>query len=373
MKGKKINLLIPMAGEGSRFKINGYENPKPLIEVNGTPMIEYAINSIDIKEANHVFVIRKYSDENHTKNLRELLNRISPECKIVETNTLTRGSAETCMLAKKYIDNDDELMIANCDQFLSWDSRKFIEFVDANKNLDSIVVTYKSSDPKNSFAKLGKSGLVAKIAEKNPISDTALIGVHYWRKGKDFVSSTRKMINDNCMENGEFYVAPTLNYLIESKMQVGIYHLADNEYQSLGTPNDLRLHVGKLNEFKEGKPRTIICDIDGTIFKHAHRYSNLLKHDLELNNGVLEKFDEWDSSGLKIILMTGRKESARKLTENQLEKMGIPYDQLIMNVGNGPRVIINDKLFESSPDRAYSVNVKTDSGFEDVDWKKIGL
>ena len=367
-----MNILIPMAGEGSRFKISGYEKPKPLIPVLGVPMIEHALNSIDL-DGNYIFVIREYSSKFENEQLESCLRKIKPDCHIIKTKTLTRGSAETCLLAEKYINNEQPLLIANCDQFLSWDSNCFLKFLEnEGSGYDSVIITYNSKDEKNSFAKIDLDNNVLKVDEKKAISDIALIGVHYWKKGEYFIKSAKRMIEDNCLINGEFYVAPTLNYLISSKKKVGAYHLEKNVYHSLGTPSDLKLYIGKANEYKPNKAKTILCDIDGTIFKHAHRYSNISLNEVELNEKVQEKFDQWDSLGLKIILLTGRKESARPITVKQLELLGIPYDQLIMNVGNGPRVLINDKLNTSSPDRAISVNVEIDNGF-DMNWEKIGL
>jgi len=132
-------------------------------------------------------------------------------------------------------------------------------------------------------------------------------------------------------------------------------------------------NLGKQSEFYSIKPRTIICDIDGTILKHAHVFSDLNKFDPKANPGVIEKFNEWDSLGHKIILMTARKESARKLTESQLSELGIMWDVLIMGVTSGKRVLINDKLKEVDDDRAIAINVITDSGFDNIDWKVAEL
>ena len=212
-----------------------------------------------------------------------------------------------------------------------------------------------------------------KFREKKPISDLALIGLHYWKKGSDFVNSSREMIFKNEMQVNEFYIAPTYNYLISKGKKITNYHLNDNQYHSLGTPKDLHVYLVKKKEFSYDKPKTIICDLDGTIFKHCHRYSSLNEITPELNDGVIDKFNSWDSLGFKIILMTGRKESGRRITEAALERLGIPYDMLLMGVGNGPRVLINDKLNECDHDRAIAVNVVTDEGFNVIDWNKWSL
>jgi hydroxymethylpyrimidine pyrophosphatase-like HAD family hydrolase len=131
--------------------------------------------------------------------------------------------------------------------------------------------------------------------------------------------------------------------------------------------------VGKQAEFYSIKPKTIICDLDGTILNHFHRFSDLNKFDPELLSGVKNKFDEWDSLNHKIILMTARKESARKMTEEHLRQLGIPWDQLIMGVFGGERILINDKLLEEDTDRAIAINVITNKGFENINWKDMGL
>lgn len=131
--------------------------------------------------------------------------------------------------------------------------------------------------------------------------------------------------------------------------------------------------TGINSEFYSSKPKTIICDIDGTILKHLHKFSDLNRFDPQLLPGIKEKFDEWDSLNHKIILMTARKESARKMTENQLMDLGLMWDQLIMGVGGGERVLINDKLKPQDQDRAIAINAITNKGFLNIDWKEVGL
>ena len=181
------------------------------------------------------------------------------------------------------------------------------------------------------------------------------------------------MISNNEKDSGEFYVAPTYNFLINKGLKIKNYHLEKNEYHPIGTPKDLKIYIGKKNEFKTEKPKTIVCDLDGTILRHVHRYSDIKDDIPKTNPGVIEKFNEWDSFGHCIILMTARKESARNKTEKDLQLLGIPYDQLIMGVTSGKRVIINDKLTSSCKSRAGAVDIITDQGFKKINWKEIGL
>ena len=253
---------------------------------------------------------------------------------------------------------------------MEWDSTLFNNFIKGE--MDGAVVTYTSQDPKNSFVELGEDNKAKKIVEKDVISNIALIGLHYWKKGSDFVDSVEEMIKNDIRHKNEYYVAPTYNSLIKKGKDIRVYHLGENQYIPVGTPNDLNLYIGRKREYNKDKLKTIICDIDGTILKHIHKYSRLNERP-QILTGVREKIDEWDSTGHKIILMTGRKESARKVTEKFLEELAIPYDQLIMGVGNGNRILINDKITQVSFDRASSVNVVTNGGFNDTDWKKYGL
>jgi dTDP-glucose pyrophosphorylase len=363
----KMNILIPMAGLGSRFQINGYDVPKPLIKVNGTPMIELSIKSLNI-EGQYIFITRKY-DNDYDVELESILKRVCPDCVILQLADITRGSAETCLAAYDYINNDVPLIITNCDQYLNWNSK---EFLDTASIYDGCVVTYTSDNVKNSFVNT-IDGVASQFAEKSAISNNALVGIHYWHKGSDFIKSAMDMIDNNITTKGEYYIAPTYNFLINDNKRIGIFPLTDGQYHSLGSPEDVKLYLGKFNEYFSNKPKTILCDIDGTILKHMHSFSSVTLSQPEVLRGVIQKFDEWDSKNNRIILMTGRKESARELTEKQLKSLGLCWDLLIMNAGNGNRILINDKLSNDYPDRASSVNVITDNGFLDTDWSTVGL
>jgi hypothetical protein len=141
----------------------------------------------------------------------------------------------------------------------------------------------------------------------------------------------------------------------------------------LGTPYDISVFQAKIKEFHTEKPKTIFCDIDGTIIKHLHRFSDVSSKTPILLSDVLKKFNEWDSQGHRIVLCTARKESAREMTEKHLKELGICWDQLIMGLTSGPRVLINDKLNRLDPDRSISINLSTNEGFGKTDWDKYKL
>jgi len=236
-RDEKLNVLIPMAGAGSRFEQAGYTFPKPLIDVKGRPMIQVVTDNLNIK-ANYIYVVQKEHREKY--NLDTLLNLITPGCKIVETEGVTEGAACTALLAKKFIDNNNPLFFANSDQFVEWDSNEFLYKMNET-NADGGIVTFKATHPKWSFAKLNDKGLVTEVAEKNPISDIATVGYYYWKKGSDFVKYAEEMIKEDIRVNNEFYVCPVFNQAIKDKKEIRIYNI--KKMWGLGTPEDLKYYI----------------------------------------------------------------------------------------------------------------------------------
>jgi len=236
-QGGKMNVLIPMAGAGSRFQQAGYTFPKPLIDVEGKPMIQVVVDNLNI-EATFIYVVQKEHREKY--NLDTLLNLITPNCKIVEVDGLTEGAACTTLLAKEYIDNDAPLIMANSDQFLEWDSNEFM-YKMIEQKVDGGIVTFTATHPKWSFAKVDEYGYVTEVAEKNPISDIATVGVYYWAKGSDYVKYAEQMISKNIRTNNEFYTCPTFNEAIADGKKIKIFNI--DKMWGLGTPEDLKYYL----------------------------------------------------------------------------------------------------------------------------------
>lgn len=236
-KGGKMNVLIPMAGAGSRFSKAGYVFPKPLIDVRGKPMVQLVTENLNI-EARHIYVVQKEHYEKY--NLKHLLNLISPDCEIVIVEGITEGAACTTLLAKQYIDNDEPLVICNSDQVFEWNSNEFMYSMVADE-VDAGILTFEGTHPKWSFAKLGDDGFVSEVAEKRPISNIATAGVYYWKKGSDYVRYTEQMIDKNIRTNNEFYVCPVFNEAILDKKKVKVFQI--KKMWGLGTPEDLEYYL----------------------------------------------------------------------------------------------------------------------------------
>jgi HAD superfamily hydrolase (TIGR01509 family) len=238
-KDERLNVLIPMAGAGSRFEKAGYTFPKPLIDVEGEPMIKLVSENINM-DANFIYIVQKSHREKY--NLDTLLNLISPGCKIVEVDGITEGAAVTTLLAKEHIDNDSPLVMANSDQFIDWDSNEFM-YKMSETNADGGIVTFKATHPKWSFTKLDENGYVTEVAEKNPISDIATVGIYYWSKGSDYVKYAEQMIEKNVRVNNEFYVCPVFNEAIGDGKKIRTFEI--QTMWGLGTPEDLNVYLNR--------------------------------------------------------------------------------------------------------------------------------
>ena len=228
-----LNVLIPMAGAGSRFQAAGYTFPKPLIEVRGQPMIQTVVENLNC-ESPHTFIVQK--SHRNKYNLDTLLNLISPDCHIIEADGITEGAACTTLLSKDIINTDQPLLIANSDQYVDWDSSEFL-YKMQEQDADAGILTFKSTHPKWSFAKVDDNGSVTEVAEKNPISDIATVGIYYWKKGSDYVKYAEQMIEKNIRHNNEFYVCPVFNEAIKDGKVVKTFDI--EKMWGLGTPEDL--------------------------------------------------------------------------------------------------------------------------------------
>lgn len=240
-----LNIVIPMAGLGSRFSEVGYTEPKPLISVNGKSMIQLVIENLKPK-IDHQFIFICRDEHLQKYNLRNILEKFSPGCKIISLNEVTEGAACTVLVAKEYIDNTDQLMIANCDQYIDIKIDNYLNNI-YEKNYDGLIMTMKADDNKWSYIKINNNKEIIEVVEKVVVSDEATVGIYNFKRGSDFVLGANKMIQENLRVNNEFYVAPVYNQLIEKKMIIGYYNIGavNNGMYGLGTPEDLYYFVNQ--------------------------------------------------------------------------------------------------------------------------------
>jgi len=237
-----INLVIPMAGLGSRFETAGYTVPKPFIDVNGMPMIEVVVNNLYRPYMNLILLVRDI----HLNKYKIILDKLKEKYKatVIVIDKVTEGIACTVLYAKKIIDNNFPLIIANSDQFVEFDIDNYISDVQ-DKNLDGSILCFKDyeKNPKWSFVEIDSDNIVIRVREKEPISEYATVGIYFFSSGKNFISAAMDMIGRHDKVNGEYYTCPVYNYLIQDGYKIGVFFVDANDMYGLGTPQDLRKYL----------------------------------------------------------------------------------------------------------------------------------
>lgn len=242
-----MNILIPMAGSGKRFKDVGYTLPKPLIEVDGKPMIQRVLENLPIK-GNYIFIIQK--EDNEKYNITNILKKLTTNyaCNIIEIDKTTEGQAVTALLAKELINSEEELLIVNADNYFVWDVEHFVATI--KRPYDGMAFTFedKSNATHWCFAKIDQDNYIEELVEKVPVSSHALAGAFYWKKGSNFVKYAEQMIRKNIRTNNEFYIGPVFNEAIKDGLKIFNYRLFD--MKSMGTPTELN-NILEWIEFKK--------------------------------------------------------------------------------------------------------------------------
>lgn len=234
-----LNIVIPMAGAGSRFLSAGYADPKPLVLLHGFPMIRWVIENLKPKEE-HRFIFICQVSAIQAYDLADRLERWAHGCVVIPLQRLTEGAACTVLCAKSLIQNESELMIANSDQYIDADINEYLNAM-RDRNLDGQIMTMKASDPKWSFIGKSEDGNVSTVVEKVVISDEATTGIYNFRRGRDFVQAAELMIREGLRVKDEFYVAPVYNQLIRGGHKIGYFNIGreGRGMHGLGTPADL--------------------------------------------------------------------------------------------------------------------------------------
>lgn len=233
-----LNIVIPMAGRGSRFADAGYELPKPLIDVCGKPMIQVVTENIRPK-CDHRFIYICQEEHLRKYDLEKALKGMAPGCEIITIDHVTEGAACTVLLASRFIDNDDEMMIANSDQFVDTDINEYLRHLGDN---DGLIMTMPADHPKWSYIRFDENKYVTEVREKEVISNEATVGIYNYKHGSDFVKFANQMIEKNIRVNNEFYVAPVYNEMIAADKKI-VYSNVGEKMHGLGTPEDLTAFI----------------------------------------------------------------------------------------------------------------------------------
>lgn len=231
-----MNIVIPAAGAGKRFVDAGYTIPKPFLPINGKPMVQIAIDNLS-DENDKVYLLMRSEHIAYAQGTD--LTQRNNVC-FVMIDQLTEGAACTVLRTKRFIDNDEPLLIANSDQYIEYDRNAWINSI--NKH-DGVIMTFHSTENKWSYAETDESGKILRVAEKQVISPHATVGVYHYAKGGMFVEVAERMISNNERVNGEFYVCPAYNGLI-SQYDIRIFDIK-NMY-GLGTPEDFEMNKNEV-------------------------------------------------------------------------------------------------------------------------------
>jgi NDP-sugar pyrophosphorylase family protein len=235
-------LVIPMAGEGSRFAQAGYKRPKPFIDVAGKPMIHRVLDNLNFADFDTILLARTEHLAREPDFARDLLARHS--IRIIPVDHPTEGSVCTVLCAQRDIKRDAPLLIVNCDQIIDFDCRKFIADC-LKRKLDGSILVFRESQrsPKWSYVRTNSAGLVVEAKEKVAISDLATVGIYFFAKGSSFVDAALEMIAHNDRVNNEFYTCPVYNYMIAQGLKVGIFEIDKLAMHGLGVPEDLEAYL----------------------------------------------------------------------------------------------------------------------------------
>lgn len=239
---RSLHIIMPMAGEGSRFRNVGWTTPKPLIELDGKPLFVRAIESVKVAGAPMKYSLIVRQEHIDKYNIDNSIKTILPDAKVYSVEKTTRGAVETCMIAEKDIDDDDAVVVMDCDlEFRSDAYRRIIEdSLKCDCAKGGALVSFESNLPKYSYAELDEDGNVTRTAEKEVISNHALCGAYFFASGKEFKEVARRLL-DAPMEKPEFYVSLLYNHLLANGDEVKLAPMED--YRSYGTPEELERYL----------------------------------------------------------------------------------------------------------------------------------
>ena len=229
-----MKLIMPMAGQGSRFDEVGYDLPKPLIPVGDIPMFVHVERCIKLDFEQRIFIVRKEHD------IKSRVLEWYPDAEVIELDYLTEGTACTILTAREHYEDGSSIFVSNCDQHIEWDSDHAKGLMDNPYNSGLIPSFYCNDGSKKwSYAMVNEKNNITRVAEKDPISKWATVGYYWWRHGTEFIESAERMIQANDRVNNEYYTCPTFNYTLGLEGIGNIKHMEVDVMQGLGTPEDL--------------------------------------------------------------------------------------------------------------------------------------
>lgn len=242
-----VQIVIPMAGLGSRFQEAGFRKIKPFIDVAGKAMITRVVENLAVDGARFVFIARGEHRSAIENELEPCLDGVAHE--VVYIDGVTEGAACTVLCAARSLDPSRPMLIANSDQIVDVSISEYLD--DAiGRQLDGSILTFScpGGDTKWSYARQRADGLVDLVREKEAISEQATVGIYWFARAGDFVTNAVDMIARNERVNGEFYVCPVYQWAIATGARIGVYEIPPSAMHGIGTPRDLEVFLAHLGQ-----------------------------------------------------------------------------------------------------------------------------
>lgn len=247
---RQINIVVPIASSSFFYKENEFLFPKIFTEILGQTMLEIFVKNItQIKNSKLIFILKTSEIKRYF--LDETIKLLVPNSQIIALDNETAGMAISALFAVDFINDENELIICNCDQILDCDLNEIIAYF---RGFDSGVITFKSLSPRYSFVRVNDENLVLQSYEKKPVSKHAIAGFYYFKKGFDFVNACEKMILKNTQTDGKFYISPCLNELILQNKKVVNFSIENEKYHTFYSPSKVAEFETKFREKFEKNP-----------------------------------------------------------------------------------------------------------------------
>ncbi len=250
-----VQIVIPMAGRGQRFRDAGYTTPKPLIELDGASLIEIVIANVTPSRP-HRLIVCALAEHLEGGRLAATLHAVSEEVQIVRVDAVTEGPAATVELAAPLLDPDLPLLVANSDQYVDGSIDDYLASLDASDG--SIMTFHRVDDPKWSYVDFDATGRIVGVVEKVPVSDVATVGIYTYRRGGHFLWAVERMRARGIRTNGELYVAPGYTLLArELGLDLTTFDVSGKMY-GLGVPADLEAFPADVRERAVAAVRSVV-------------------------------------------------------------------------------------------------------------------
>lgn len=240
METRKLQIVMPMVGLGSRFADAGFDTPKPLIEVDGLPMFKKAISSfdhIDVEKSYHFVIRQEHVD---TQSLDKRIKEALPEANIIVLPEITRGAAESALAAKPHLNPDDGLVLLDCDLWFQSESYEAMvrNSLTGTTQIDGGVLTFPADNPRYSYAEIGEDGMVLRTAEKIVISNSAITGAYYFAAVQTFIEAAEELLTQPLSEAmKEYYISFVYSMILQNGGKIQAAYV--DQFASFGTPEEL--------------------------------------------------------------------------------------------------------------------------------------